>query len=97
MYQIGQLEDITDRKLLADRLAYDAAHDAMTGLLNRASFTDRVVGRARRARRDRTVAVLFIDLDHFKVVNDSLGHAVGDELVDHRRAAAPPARSGPAT
>ena len=42
MYQIGQLEDITDRKVLADRLAYDAAHDSMTGLLNRSSFTDRV-------------------------------------------------------
>ena len=53
----------------------------MTGLLNRASFTERVAGRARRRRRDRKVAVLFIDLDHFKVVNDSLGHAVGDELV----------------
>jgi diguanylate cyclase (GGDEF)-like protein/PAS domain S-box-containing protein len=80
MYQIGQLEDITDRKVLADRLAYDAAHDSMTGLLNRSSFTDHVAA-ALAADNDRNVAVLFIDLDHFKVVNDSLGHAVGDELV----------------
>jgi diguanylate cyclase (GGDEF)-like protein/PAS domain S-box-containing protein len=80
LYQIGQLEDITDRKALADRLAHDAAHDAMTGLLNRASFTERVAA-ALAARTDRKVAVLFIDLDHFKLVNDSLGHALGDELV----------------
>jgi diguanylate cyclase (GGDEF)-like protein/PAS domain S-box-containing protein len=80
LYQIGQLEDITDRKNLSDRLAHDAAHDSMTGLLNRASFTD-CVAAALAADDDRKVAVLFIDLDHFKVVNDSLGHAVGDELV----------------
>jgi diguanylate cyclase (GGDEF)-like protein/PAS domain S-box-containing protein len=80
MYQIGQLEDITDRKVLADKLAHDAAHDAMTGLLNRVSFTDHVA-RALADRGDRAVAVLFIDLDHFKVVNDSLGHAFGDMLV----------------
>ncbi|MGO9876640.1 MAG: putative bifunctional diguanylate cyclase/phosphodiesterase [Acidimicrobiia bacterium] len=80
MYQIGQLEDITDRKLLADRLAYDAAHDSMTGLLNRSSFTEHVSA-ALAVGDDRKVAVLFIDLDHFKVVNDSLGHAVGDDLV----------------
>jgi diguanylate cyclase (GGDEF)-like protein/PAS domain S-box-containing protein len=81
MYQIGQLEDITDRKALADRLAYEAAHDAMTGLSNRSSFTERVMQALARRERNRMVAVLFIDLDHFKVVNDSLGHALGDELV----------------
>jgi diguanylate cyclase (GGDEF)-like protein/PAS domain S-box-containing protein len=80
LYQIGQLEDITDRKALADQLAHDAAHDAMTGLLNRASFTERVTA-ALAARTTRQVGVLFIDLDHFKVVNDSLGHTLGDELV----------------
>jgi diguanylate cyclase (GGDEF)-like protein/PAS domain S-box-containing protein len=80
LYQIGQLEDITDRKLLADKLAHDAAHDSMTGLLNRAAFTEHVSA-ALAARGDRAVAVLFIDLDHFKVVNDSLGHALGDVLV----------------
>jgi len=81
IYQIGQLEDITDRKALADRLAYEAAHDGMTGLSNRSSFTERVSLALARRRRNRMVAVLFIDLDHFKVVNDSLGHAFGDELV----------------
>jgi diguanylate cyclase (GGDEF)-like protein/PAS domain S-box-containing protein len=81
MYQIGQLEDITDRKALADRLAYEAAHDGMTGLSNRSSFTERVSVALARRQRNRMVAVLFIDLDHFKVVNDSLGHALGDELV----------------
>jgi diguanylate cyclase (GGDEF)-like protein/PAS domain S-box-containing protein len=81
MYQIGQLEDITDRKALADRLAYEAAHDAMTGLSNRSSFTERVTQALARRERNRMVAVMFIDLDHFKVVNDSLGHALGDELV----------------
>ena len=80
LYLIGQVEDINDRKLLADRLAFDAAHDVMTGLLNRSSFTDHVAT-ALADCGDRTVAVLFVDLDHFKVVNDSLGHAVGDELV----------------
>ena len=93
MYQIGQLEDITDRKLLADRLAHDAAHDAMTGLLNRASFTEHVSA-SLAARADREVAVLFIDLDHFKVVNDSLGHAAGDVLVT-TVAAAPPRHAAP--
>lgn len=81
MYMIGQLEDITDRKALADRLAYEAAHDAMTGLSNRSSFTERVSLALARRQRNRLVAVLFIDLDHFKLVNDSLGHALGDELV----------------
>jgi diguanylate cyclase (GGDEF)-like protein/PAS domain S-box-containing protein len=81
LYLIGQLEDITDRKALADQLAHDAAHDAMTGLLNRASFTQHVTA-ALEAGNGRQVAVLFIDLDHFKVINDSLGHALGDELVE---------------
>jgi diguanylate cyclase (GGDEF)-like protein/PAS domain S-box-containing protein len=84
LYTVGQLEDITDRKALADQLAHDAAHDAMTGLLNRASFTQRVAAalEARTNPQGRRVAVLFVDLDHFKVINDSLGHAVGDELVE---------------
>ncbi len=82
IYQIGQLEDITARKALADRLAYEAAHDSMTGLANRTTFTERVkTALAAPRKHNRTLAVLFIDLDHFKVVNDSLGHAFGDELV----------------
>ncbi len=83
MFSIGQLEDITERKAFSDRLRYEAAHDVMTGLLNRASFSERV---ARHLAADddaggRKSAVLFIDLDHFKLVNDSLGHAAGDDLL----------------
>ena len=90
-------------RLLSDRLAYEAAHDAMTGLLNRVELhRARRRPRSPRRRASRKVAVLFIDLDHFKIVNDSLGHAAGDELVDHRRAtpaqrAARPATSSPAS
>ncbi len=83
MFEIGQLEDITERKAFSDRLQYEAAHDVMTGLLNRASFTDRVAAAlaAEEEETGRTSAVLFIDLDHFKIINDSLGHAAGDDLL----------------
>jgi diguanylate cyclase (GGDEF)-like protein/PAS domain S-box-containing protein len=79
MYSICQLEDITQRKAIADRLAFEAAHDVMTGLSNRATFTERVT--TALARGAGPVAVLFVDLDHFKIVNDGLGHAAGDELL----------------
>ena len=82
MFSIGQLEDISDRKAFSDRLQYEATHDAMTGLFNRASFTDRVTVLLQSERpAGRKAAVLFIDLDHFKIVNDSLGHAAGDDLL----------------
>ena len=82
LYMIGQVEDITDRKATGDRLAYEAHHDSMTGLTNRATFTDHV-SRAVAAGNEvgRRVAVLFVDLDHFKLINDGLGHAVGDEVL----------------
>ena len=75
--------DVTDRKRLEDQLQHEAFHDPLTGLANRALFGDRVThALALMARHpsDRA-AVLFIDLDDFKVVNDSLGHAAGDELL----------------
>ena len=79
----GSLSDVTERRLAEDQLLHDAFHDSLTNLPNRALFTDllsRSLGRAQR-RAEYRFAVLFIDLDRFKVVNDSLGHGVGDELL----------------
>jgi diguanylate cyclase (GGDEF)-like protein/PAS domain S-box-containing protein len=79
----GSQSDITDRKVAEERLLHDAFHDPLTGLPNRALFMDRLgmaIAHAKR-RLSYTFAVLFIDLDRFKNVNDSLGHSVGDELL----------------
>jgi len=79
----GSQTDITVRKLAEEQLLHDAFHDALTALPNRALFLDRLglaVGRAKR-RKDALFAVLFIDLDRFKVVNDGLGHMCGDQLL----------------
>jgi diguanylate cyclase (GGDEF)-like protein/PAS domain S-box-containing protein len=76
-------EDITERKWVEDQLRRNAFRDPLTGLANRALFMDhleRAVERARR-RPDFVYAVLFLDLDRFKLVNDSLGHSVGDRLL----------------
>ena len=79
----GSMADITDRRVAELQLQYDALHDGLTGLPNRALFMDRLNQLLQRARRDRDVrgAVLFVDMDRFKLVNDSFSHAVGDELL----------------
>jgi diguanylate cyclase (GGDEF)-like protein/PAS domain S-box-containing protein len=74
--------DITERKAFEAELTHQAFHDPVTGLANRALFVERVRDAIARAKRlDGSLAVLFVDLDDFKTINDSLGHAAGDEVL----------------
>jgi diguanylate cyclase (GGDEF)-like protein/PAS domain S-box-containing protein len=78
----GLLIDTTDRKLLESKLIHDALHDPLTGLANRVLLRDHLErALARLGRSHGTVALLFVDLDDFKRVNDSYGHAAGDQIL----------------
>jgi len=79
-----RLRDISDRREAQDRLVQLANYDSLTGLPNRALFRSRLERAMQRARRSRRpLALMFLDLDRFKVVNDSLGHEAGDRLLQH--------------
>ncbi len=76
------LADVIDRRRAEEGIRHQALHDPLTGLPNRALFLDRLrLSLAHGARRDSEVAVVFLDIDHFKLINDSLGHGVGDQLL----------------
>ncbi|MFN8517021.1 MAG: EAL domain-containing protein [Chloroflexia bacterium] len=80
--RVGIVQDVTERRALEAQLQHQSLHDPLTGLPNRILFTDRLGQALARAGRDRRAcAVLLLDLDHFKTINDSLGHVVGDQLL----------------
>ncbi len=82
-YYEAFIENIAGRKSAEEKLIYQAFHDPLTGLANRALFLDRLRMALRRAQRkpDFSFSVLYLDLDRFKIVNDSLGHSAGDEVL----------------
>lgn len=94
-YYEGIVEDVTQRKHAEDKLRYDASHDQLTGLFNRTAFTSQLTVAILRVKHNTTgalselgeeerkidFAVLFVDLDRFKLVNDSMGHLMGDRLL----------------
>jgi diguanylate cyclase (GGDEF)-like protein/PAS domain S-box-containing protein len=83
LYYEGTVENITDRKQTEEKLLHNAFYDSLTGLLNRAAFMEKLHESLFHARQipNALFAVLFIDLDRFKVINDSLGHELGDQLL----------------
>ena len=82
LYFVSQIEDITERRASDEALAHQAIHDPLTGLPNRLLFRQRLERElAHATQRNQRIAVLFLDLDRFKDVNDSLGHSAGDRLL----------------
>jgi len=79
---VGELRDVSERHAYEERLAHSASHDALTGLANRSLLEERLnLSFAMAQRQGRSLAVLFVDLDDFKPINDSLGHAIGDRVL----------------
>ncbi|PRD43246.1 GGDEF domain-containing protein [Phyllobacterium phragmitis] len=80
-YLIGLAEDVTERREILSRIEHVAMHDALTGLPNRAYFTDHVGKLLKNEHEAEPFALLYLDVDHFKQVNDSMGHPAGDMLL----------------
>jgi diguanylate cyclase (GGDEF)-like protein len=79
---VGTLQDVSDRRAIEDRIVYLARHDTMTGLANRAVFRERLEACLQGLEGlARTVGLCMVDVDHFKTINDTLGHQAGDELL----------------
>ena len=80
-YILGVIDDVTERKVAAAKIARLAHYDPLTGLPNRTLFREQLERELSFVRRGAQLAVLYLDLDHFKSINDTLGHPVGDELL----------------